>query len=102
MRLVRLGEARLVPETTYICHVERDRERISTNPRLLRSAFEIIKDKHADVPRELHQLLFLQMFSSFYRVRPTLADWKQFVEWRARPKTMARMMRAAVRNTLMF
>jgi hypothetical protein len=67
---------------------------------LLRSACEIIKEKHADVPRELHQLLFLQMFSSFYRVKPTLADWKQFFEWRARPKIMARMMRAAVRNML--
>jgi len=102
MRLVmRHGEARLVPEATYVCHIERDRDRISTNPRLLRSAFEMIKNKHADVPDELHQLLFLQMFSPFYRVKPTLADWKQLVEWRAPPRVMARMLRATARNNLM-
>jgi glycosyltransferase involved in cell wall biosynthesis len=100
--LMRYGEARLVPQATYIYHIERDRDRISTKPHLLRSAFKMIKDKHVDVPDELHQLLFLQMFSPFYRVKPTLADWKNLMEWRAHPRIIARMLRATARNNLRF
>jgi glycosyltransferase involved in cell wall biosynthesis len=101
MRLVRRhGEARLVPQATYVCHIERDRERISTKPQLVRSAFEMIMHKHTDVPRELHQLLFLQMFSPFYQVRPTFADWRQLLQWRAHPRIVARLLRATLRNNL--
>jgi glycosyltransferase involved in cell wall biosynthesis len=101
MRLLRRhGQALRVPEATYICHVERDRERISTRHDSVRSAFEMIREKHADVPVGLHHRLFLQMFSRFYGFKPRLADWKQLLEWRASPRIAVALLRETLRSSL--
>jgi glycosyltransferase involved in cell wall biosynthesis len=103
MRLLRQhGPALLVPDATYICHIERNRERISTKHDSLRSAFKMIQQKHADVPAGLHHRLFLQMFSKFYGFRPTLADWKQILQWRASPRIALALLRGTLRNSLSF
>jgi glycosyltransferase involved in cell wall biosynthesis len=100
MRLVkRHGAAQRIPHATYVCHIERGRDRISTKPLLLRSAFELLIRKHTDVPDELHQFLFLQIFSPFYGVKPTLADWRRLLKWRAHPRILLKMLRATLRNS---
>lgn len=101
MRLVkRFGKARRVEEPTYICHVERDRGRISTDPTRLRLAFDRISTKHVGVPEEWKHAMYLQMFSPFYGVAPTLGDWRNMLAWRANPKLLAKLLRATVRNRL--
>jgi hypothetical protein len=101
MRLLRQhGQAFLVAEATYVCHIERNRQRISSKLESLRSAFKMIQEKHADVPARLHQQLFMQMFSSFYGFRPEMADWKQILEWRAPPRIAVALLVATLRNTL--
>ena len=101
MRLVdRFGPARLVPLATYICHVERGRDRISAKPEKLRTAFEKIVVKHGSVPEKLKQQLFLQMFSPFYGMHPTFQDWRRMIFWGAQPAYLAKMLRANIRNRL--
>jgi glycosyltransferase involved in cell wall biosynthesis len=101
MRLLRQhGHALLVPEATYVCHVERDRERISSKHESLRSAFKIIQEKHTDVPVGLHHRLFLQMFSRFYGFTPKMTDWKQLLEWRASPRIALALLMETLRNSL--
>lgn len=101
MRLVRqYGAARLVPLPTYICHVERARDRISAKPDKLRAAFEKIIEKHRAVPDALKHQLFLQIFSSFYGIHPTLRDWKRMIAWRAKPDLLVRLLRANLRHSI--
>lgn len=99
MRLTRrFGQARFIPKATYVCHIDRERERISLKPERLRAAFEMIVQKHAPVPAVCRQLLFLQIFSSFYRVKPSFADWMRLLAWGPRPSALSKMLRASVRE----
>ena len=101
MRLVkRFGEAERLREPTYVCYVDRGRDRISTSIDKRTEAFRKIVDKNANVPADLHHQLFLELFSPFYGTVPTLDDWKKMLAWRARPQLLARLFRASLRNSL--
>jgi glycosyltransferase involved in cell wall biosynthesis len=82
MRLLKqLGEARLLDVPTYICDVSTSRDRISRNGPRIRRAFEVISAKYDTLPPSLHQGLFLQMFSDFHGIRPTVDDFRRFLSW---------------------
>jgi hypothetical protein len=101
MRLLkRFGPARRAFDPSYVCHADRNRERISTSAARQLAAYEKILAKTADVPSDLHQELFLQLFSSFYGTVPTIADWRRMLAWRPKPQMMARLAKAALRNAV--
>jgi glycosyltransferase involved in cell wall biosynthesis len=82
MRLLKdFGEARLVNASTYVCDVSTNRDRISRNEIRIRSAFELISAKYPDLPSALHQGLYLQMFSGYHGIRPTIDDFRRFQSW---------------------
>ncbi|WP_342733650.1 glycosyltransferase [Bradyrhizobium sp. B117] len=102
MRLVkRYGAARrLAGEASYICHIEANRARISSNKAKHIRAFEQIIEKASDQPSERHSELFLQLFSSFYGTIPSVSDWRRMLELKAPPYLLAKLLRAALRNSL--
>jgi glycosyltransferase involved in cell wall biosynthesis len=82
MRLVRrFGEARLLNFPTYICDVSRDRERISRNEPRIRRSFDAILEKYPDLEPHLKQRLFLQMFSDYHGIRPSINDFRRLFGW---------------------
>jgi glycosyltransferase involved in cell wall biosynthesis len=82
MRLVRkFGEARLLDSPTYVCDVSRDRERISRNEPRIRRSFDLIVEKYPDLEPHLKQRLFLQMFSDYHGIRPSINDFRRFFGW---------------------
>jgi len=82
MRLVRkFGEARLLNSPTYVCDVSRDRERISRNEPRIRRSFDLILEKYPDLQPHLKQRLFLQMFSDYHGIRPSIDDFRRFFGW---------------------
>jgi glycosyltransferase involved in cell wall biosynthesis len=95
--LKRFGEARLLDVPTYICDVSTSRERISRNEPPIRRAFEIISAKYRDLPAAAHQGLFLQMFSEYHGIRPTLADLRRFMAWGFDTSGFTRLLKSSVR-----
>ena len=82
MRLLnQSGDARLLDAPTYVCDVSKDRTRISRNEPRIRSAFEIISAKYPELPPALHQSLYLQMFSDYHGIHPTMIDFRRFLSW---------------------
>jgi glycosyltransferase involved in cell wall biosynthesis len=82
MRLVRrFGEARLLNFPSYICDVSRDRERISRNQPRIRRSFDAILEKYPDLEPHLKQRLFLQMFSDYHGIRPSINDFRRLFGW---------------------
>jgi glycosyltransferase involved in cell wall biosynthesis len=82
MRLVRrFGEARLLNSPTYVCDVSRDRERISRNEPRIRRSFDLILEKYPDLEPHLKQRLFLQMFSDYHGIRPSINDFRRCFGW---------------------
>jgi glycosyltransferase involved in cell wall biosynthesis len=82
MRLVqKFGEARLLNSPSYICDVSHDRDRISRNEPRIRRALDLILEKYPDLQPPLKQRLFLQMFSDYHGIRPSLSDFRRLVGW---------------------
>jgi glycosyltransferase involved in cell wall biosynthesis len=82
MRLVqKFGEARLLNSPTYICDVSQDRERVSRNEPRIRRSFDLILEKYPDLQQHLKQRLFLQMFSDYHGIRPSIGDFRRFFGW---------------------
>jgi glycosyltransferase involved in cell wall biosynthesis len=98
--LRRYGPARRLSVASYICHIERNRDRISNNAANHHLAFEMISEKTRGLPAQLHQQLFLQLFSPFYGTIPTISDWRRLLVWRAPPTLLARLLRANIRNLI--
>ncbi|MGY4626700.1 glycosyltransferase [Bradyrhizobium sp. USDA 4486] len=99
MRLLRrLPEARLVDSATYICDVSTNRDRISRNEPRIRRAFETISAKYADMPPAAHQGLFLQMFSHYHGIRPSLSDYRRFLSWGINIEGLARLMKVSAKS----
>ncbi|MFM0281561.1 glycosyltransferase [Paraburkholderia sediminicola] len=100
MRLLQShGAALREKDATYVCYVDPRRDRISANTHSLRRAFELISNKHRDVPRHLHHHLYMQIFSPFYGTRPTFGDWLRLFKWRASPALFLRVLRANIRHS---
>jgi glycosyltransferase involved in cell wall biosynthesis len=82
MRLVqKFGEGRLLNSPTYICDVSQDRDRISRNETRIRRSFDLILKKYPNVEKHLKQRLFLQMFSDYHGIRPSIGDFRRFFGW---------------------
>jgi glycosyltransferase involved in cell wall biosynthesis len=95
--LKQFGEARLVDVPTYICDVSITRERISRNEPRIRRAFEIISEKYSELPPAARQGLFLQMFSDYHGIHPTIADFKRFLGWGLDAAGFARLLKSSVK-----
>jgi glycosyltransferase involved in cell wall biosynthesis len=102
MRLLKQsGEARLLEAPTYICEVSKDRDRISRNELRIRSAFEVISAKYPELPPALHQSLYLQMFSDYHGIRPTIIDFRRFLSWGFNRSRFVGLLKPSIKSLLM-
>jgi glycosyltransferase involved in cell wall biosynthesis len=102
MRLLKQsGEARLLEAPTYICDVSKDRARISRNEPRIRSAFEIISAKYRELPSALHQSLYLQMFSDYHGIHPTIIDFRRFLSWGFNRSRFMGLLKPSIKSLLM-
>jgi glycosyltransferase involved in cell wall biosynthesis len=100
MRLLMcVPEARLVDAATYICDVSTNRDRISRNEPRIRQAFGQISAKYPKMPAAAHQALFLQMFSEYHGILPSLSDYRRFLTWGLRAGGLVRMVKASARGS---
>jgi glycosyltransferase involved in cell wall biosynthesis len=99
MRVLKdFGPARLLDEPTYICDVSADRQRISRNEARVRSACDRLIEKYPDQPSSMHRELFLQMFSKFYGINPSLSDWLRLWRWGLGRHEFVSLLRASLRG----
>jgi len=99
MRVMKeFGPARLLDQSTYICDVSIDRQRISRNEARVRLACDRLIEKYADQPSSMHRELFLQMFSKFYGISPSLSDWIRLCRWGVRRHDLVSLLRASLRR----
>jgi glycosyltransferase involved in cell wall biosynthesis len=101
MRLLnRSGEARLLDAPTYVCDVSKDRARISRNEPRIRSAFELISAKYRELPPALHQSLYLQMFSDYHGIHPTIIDFRRFLSWGFSSNRFMGLLKPSIKSLL--
>ncbi|SHJ85013.1 Glycosyltransferase involved in cell wall bisynthesis [Bradyrhizobium lablabi] len=99
MRLLRqFGEARLLDAPTYICDVSINRDRISRNEPRIRRAFDIISAKYNELPPAAHQGLYLQMFSDYHGIRPTIADFRRFLGWGFDSSGLKQLLKSSIKG----
>lgn len=92
--LQRFGSAHLLDMPTYLFDVTPRPDRISSQERKIRQAFERVADKHAAANTLRRKTLFLQIFQDGYDIAPGLADWLRFLGWGHHPRGLLRMARA--------
>jgi glycosyltransferase involved in cell wall biosynthesis len=79
MRIVkRFGTARLLDMPLYRFDVTPSRDRISSKQDKVRAAYKLVSDMHFSEDPRGRQQLMLQVFSSYYGIRPTLKDISDF------------------------
>ena len=79
MRIVkRFGPARLLDMPLYRFDVTPSRDRISTKQDKVRAAYDVVSNLHFADNARARQQLMLQVFSSFYGIKPTPKDLVQF------------------------
>ena len=79
MRVVkRFGTARLLDMPLYRFDVTPSRDRISSKQEKVRAAYKLVSDMHFSEDPKGRQQLMLQIFSSYYGIRPTLKDISDF------------------------
>jgi glycosyltransferase involved in cell wall biosynthesis len=79
--LSRFGRGHLLDMPTYLIDRSPRSDRISATATKIRGAFEIVMNKYAaDTPSDA-QKLFLQIFSEYYGIRPSVFDWVRFFRW---------------------
>ncbi len=102
MRMLRhRSPARLDDAVTYYWDDSHRPDRISQNGQeKLRLAFDIVREQHAGSDRHRTRQLYLQLFSHYYGVRPTLQDWCQFLAIGLRPPALLRLARATAGRRL--
>jgi glycosyltransferase involved in cell wall biosynthesis len=80
MRVVRkFGTARLLDMPLYRFDVTPSRDRISSKQDKVRAAYKMVSDLHFSEDPRGRQQLMLQIFSPYYRIRPTWKDTADFV-----------------------
>ena len=101
MRVLQVyGPAYLVDRVTYSYDATPRDDRISEQPTRVRSAFELIAEKHGGSDATRLRALFLQIFRSGYKIPPGLADWVRFLSWSGWPRGATRLLRATIGNRL--
>jgi len=99
MRLLKqFGEARLLDAPTYICDVSVSRDRISRNEPRIRRAFDIISAKYNELPAAAHQRLYLQMFSEYHGIRPTIADFRRYMGWGFDSSGFTQLLKSSIKG----
>lgn len=79
IRIVKgFGPARLLDMPLYRFDVTPSRDRISSKQDRVRRAYELVSKLHFPEDRRARQQLMLQMFSSFYGIKPSLKDFARF------------------------
>lgn len=79
LRIVKqFGPARLLDMPLYRFDVTPSRNRISTKQDKVRTAYELVSNLHFQDNAKARQQLMLQIFSSFYGIRPTPKDFVRF------------------------
>jgi glycosyltransferase involved in cell wall biosynthesis len=79
LRIVkRFGPARLLDMPLYRFDVTPSRNRISTKQDKVRAAYDLVSKLHFHDNPKARQQLMLQVFSSFYGIRPTPKDFVRF------------------------
>jgi len=74
----RFGPARLLDMPLYRFDVTPSRDRISSKQDRVRSAYELVSNLHFPDDSRARQKLMLQVFSTFYGIKPTLKDLARF------------------------
>ena len=92
--LQRFGQAHLLDMPTYLFDATPRPDRISSQEMKIRSAYELVADKHSQGSALLRKALFLQMFQDGYDIAPSAADWLRFLRWGSHRKGLLRMARA--------
>lgn len=99
MRLLeRYGPAQRVSGATYVCNVDRNRQRMSNNEAKHYSAYQKIVEKNPAATSQQQAELFLQLFSPFYGTIPSASDWSHMLQLKAPPALLIKFLRATVRN----
>ena len=94
--LRKYGTAHLVPVPTYFYDDEERVDRISAKGERIRIARARIAAKHTDLDPRLLLSLYMQMFSGFYDIPPTLADIRFLLTNRPSFRHVRRMVRRVV------
>jgi glycosyltransferase involved in cell wall biosynthesis len=96
--LSRFGRAHLLDMETYLFNHSPRTDRISTQVTTVRAGMEIVLKKHAAGSPRKSQLLFLQLFSGYYGIRPNISDWIRFCRWGFWPVGIFRLLRASFKR----
>lgn len=92
--LQHFGSAHLLDMPSYLFDATLRPDRISSQERKIRRAFEQVADKHAAANALRRKALFLQIFQDGYDIAPGLADWLRFLGLGHHPHGLLRMVRA--------
>lgn len=97
IRLLRqFGQAHLLDMPTYLFDATPRPDRISSQEKKIRKAYELVAQKHAGASSLGQKSLFLQIFQDGYGIRPGAADWLRFLRWGHYPKGLTAMARATL------
>lgn len=92
--LQHFGSAHLLDMPSYLFDATLRPDRISSQERKIRQAFEQVAYKHAAANSLRRKTLFLQMFQDGYDIAPGLTDWLRFLGLGHHPHGLLRMVRA--------
>jgi glycosyltransferase involved in cell wall biosynthesis len=98
--LRKYGTAELVPAATYFYDDEERVDRISAKGERIRTARGRIAAKHGDLDPRLLLSLYMQMFTGFYDIQPTLADIRFLLANKPSFKHVRRMARRVLNMPL--
>ena len=98
MRVLRtFGPGRLVDAATYNWDDSPRADRVSLkSEEKMRVAFETVNLLHADGNKRRTRLLYLQLFSRFYGIRPQLKDYRNFISAGMSPLGIIRILRSSI------
>lgn len=96
MRVLKaFGPARLVDAPTYNWDNSPRTDRVSLkSEEKMRLAFDTVCQLHEEAVPRRTQMLYLQLFGRFYGVKPTLDDWRRFLQLGFWPRGCLRLLRA--------
>lgn len=96
--LAKFGRAHLLDMATYLFDVTIRPDRVSSQEKKVRDAFEIVANKHSTGLPHKTRALFLQMFHyDYYRIKPTIPDCIRFLRLGGRPRELRSLLRTMIR-----
>ena len=99
MRVIKKGfKGRLVDLPSYIFDITPRKDRISKNEDKIRKAYHIVTQRHFALNRRAKQLMFMQVFNSYYKNKPTIRDFFYLQRLGFWPGGFVRLLRARLNN----